>query len=78
MKDILVTSSVLILALLVLRQLFRSAIPRRAQYALWGLVLLRLLVPVSLPAREHNVLTAAEPMGAQVSEQLEQQKVMQM
>ena len=75
MKDILVTSSVLILALLVLRQVFRNAIPRRVQYALWGLVLVRLLVPVSLPALEHNVLTAAEPVQEQVSEQLEQQKV---
>ena len=50
MKEILLTSSVLILALLALRRLFRETLSRRAQYALWGLVLLRLLVPVSLPA----------------------------
>lgn len=67
MKEILLTSSVLILALLLLRLLFRKAISRRVQYALWGLVALRLLVPVSLPAMEHNVLTAAEPVTARIT-----------
>lgn len=71
MRDVLVTSSVLILALLVLRQIFRKAISRRMQYALWGLVLLRLLAPVSLPAMEHNVLTAAEPVRTSVAEQID-------
>ena len=50
MKEILLTSSVLILTLLLLRLLFRKTISRQVQYALWGLVALRLLVPVSLPA----------------------------
>ena len=36
------------------------------QYALWGLVLLRLLVPVNLPAAEFSLLTAAEPVADQV------------
>ncbi len=62
MKEILITSSVLITALLLLRRVFRRSVSRRVQYALWGLVLLRLLVPVNLPALEHNVLTAAEPV----------------
>ena len=52
MKEVLLTSSVLILALLILRQVFWKKISRRAQYALWGLVLARLLIPVSLPAVE--------------------------
>ena len=43
MREILLTSSVLILAVLLLRLAFRDRISRRAQYALWGLVLLRLL-----------------------------------
>ncbi len=60
MKEILLGSSVLILALLVLRFLFRRTISRRVQYALWGLVLLRLLFPVSLPAMKYSVLSAAE------------------
>lgn len=68
MKEILLTSSVLILALLLLRLLFRKTISRRVQYALWGLVALRLLVPVSLPAMEHNVLTAAEPVTARITD----------
>lgn len=67
MKEILLTSSVLILALLFLRLLFRKTISRQVQYALWGLVALRLLVPVSLPAMEHNVLTAAEPVTARIT-----------
>ena len=66
MKEILLTSSALILALLVLRRLFRRTLSRRVQYALWGLVLLRLLVPVSLPAAEFSLLTAAEPVADQV------------
>ena len=48
--ELLVTSSVLILALLVLRQLLRGRISRRLQYSLWGLAALRLLLPFSLPA----------------------------
>lgn len=62
MKEILLTSSALILALLALRRLFRRTLSRRVQYALWGLVLLRLLVPVSLPAADFSLLTAAEPV----------------
>ena len=71
MKEILLTSSVLILALLGLRALFRGAVSRRTQYALWGLVLVRLLVPVSLPATDHSVLTAAAPVGQTVTATLE-------
>ena len=62
MKEVLLTSSVLILALLILRQVFWKKISRRAQYALWGLVLARLLIPVSLPAVDFSVLTVAAPV----------------
>lgn len=48
--ELLITSSVLILALLVLRRLLRGRISRRLQYSLWGLAALRLLLPFSLPA----------------------------
>ena len=44
MREVLLTSSALILALLVLRRVFRKQISRRVQYALWGLVLLRLQI----------------------------------
>ena len=75
MKDILISSSVLILALVVLRQLFRSTVSRRVQYALWGLVALRLLIPASLPAMEFSVLSAAEPVRQTVSATLETPQV---
>ena len=75
MREILLTSSVLIAALLVLRKAFQKTISRRAQYALWGLVVLRLLVPVNLPALHYNVLTAAEPVQTQVAARLERQTV---
>ena len=71
MKEILITSSILILALLLLRQLFRNVLSRRIQYALWGLVLVRLLVPVSLPAADFSVLTAARPVQSAVTERLD-------
>lgn len=66
MKEILITSSALILALLALRRLFQRTLSRRAQYALWGLVLLRLLVPASLPAADFSLLTAAQPAADRV------------
>ena len=73
MREILLTSSVLILEVLLLRLAFRDRISRRVQYALWGLVLLRLLVPVSLPGADFSVLSAAEPVGQAVAERLEAQ-----
>lgn len=71
MKEILLTSSVLILALLALRQLFRRTVSRRMQYALWLLVLVRLLVPVNIGTLAHNVLSAAAPVQAAVEKRLE-------
>lgn len=75
MKEILLTSSALILALLILRRVFRNRISRRAQYALWLLVLARLLIPVSLPGVDFSLLTAAEPVSQAVTERLEGQMV---
>ena len=49
MTEILITSSVLIAALFVIRFAFRRTLSARLRYALWGLVLLRLLLPVQLP-----------------------------
>ena len=72
MNEILITSSVLILALLLLRFLFRNLIPRRVQYALWALVALRLLVPVELPALPLSVLNAGQQTQEAVSITMEQ------
>jgi len=78
MKEILITSSALILALLLLRLVFRKRISRRVQYALWALVLARLLVPVNLPAADFSVLTAAAPViGAEEDQTLYLQPVLQ-
>jgi len=71
MKEILITSSVLILALLILRRAFRKVLSRRVQYALWALVLLRLLVPVSLPAVDFSILTASQPVQQAVAGRFE-------
>ena len=75
MTEILITSSVLSLALLVLRRVFREKISRRAQYALWLLVLARLLIPVSLPTAGFGVLSAAEPAVEAASSRLESRAV---
>ena len=48
MTELLVSSSVLITVLAVLRSLFRRRIPPGLQYALWLLVLLRLALPFAL------------------------------
>ena len=72
MKEILITSSALILALLLMRRVFQKVLSRRVQYALWALVLVRLLVPVSLPAVNFSVLTAARPIQTVVDQRLGQ------
>lgn len=52
------TSSALILIVLAVRVLFRNRLSARLRYALWGVVLLRLLVPfqVELPAAASDAL----------------------
>lgn len=55
MRTILITSSVLILVLIVLRYLLRSRISLRLQYALW------LLVLVSLPGTVFSILNFLPP-----------------
>lgn len=62
MKEILLTSSILILVLGLLRYLLRGRINLHLQYALWLLVAVRLLVPLSLPAAPWSVLNAV-PQG---------------
>lgn len=47
MKEILITSTVLILCMLLLRRVFRGKISSRLQYALWLIVALRLALPAS-------------------------------
>lgn len=59
MSAVILRSSVLIVTLLLLRLFFRKAISRRMQYALWTLVLLRLLLPFSLPSTPFSLPSLA-------------------
>lgn len=56
----IVTSSVLIVVVLVLRFVLQGKISRRLQYGLWALVLLRLLIPWTLPKSNVSVMYVAE------------------
>ena len=60
MTEWIVTSSVLIAAIAALRCLLRGRISLRLQYALWAVVLLRLLLPVQLGHSSLSVLNAVE------------------
>lgn len=62
MTEILVTSSVLIVVIALLRLALRGKISQRVQYALWLLVAVRLLVPVSFVSSPVSVMNAVEPV----------------
>ena len=63
MTEILVTSSVLIVVIALLRLVLRGKISQRVQYALWLLVAVRLLVPVSFVGSPVSVMNAVEPVA---------------
>lgn len=65
MIEWIVSSSVLIAALLLLRLLFRNKISKRVQYALWALVLLRLLIPISIVESAASVSNLLSDLKAQ-------------
>ena len=63
MTQWIITSSVLILIITVLRFLLRGKISLKLQYALWGLVLIRLMLPFSVfesPASVLNLMQEKE------------------
>lgn len=63
MNQWIITSSVLIAIIAVLRFILRGKISLKLQYALWGLVLIRLLLPFSLfesPASVLNLMNERE------------------
>lgn len=62
MKEVLLTSSVLILAVIALRWLFRNKVSRRLVYGVWLLVALRLLIPIQFGQLDFSVLTQAKPV----------------
>ena len=77
MKEIIITVSILIICILLIRRVFRRKIGSRFKYALWLLVALRLVIPVSIPVSlpMAEVLDPYHLMGFDtddVVEQLEQ------
>lgn len=67
MKEIIITSSALILCVMVIRHFFKGKISNRLQYALWILVAVRLMIPVPAQVRlslgimnEFRVMSLAE------------------
>lgn len=62
MVDILITSSALILLICVIRYACMGRISRRLQYALWLIVVLRLLIPFSLFDNAYNYAQLIKPV----------------
>lgn len=68
MAEILISSSVLIAVIALLRAILQDRIRPGLQYALWGLVLLRLLIPINWFESPVSVAKAAEPIVRQVQQ----------
>ena len=68
MKEILITSSVMILAVITLRFFFGKRVSRRVLYSAWLLVVLRLLIPIQFGQLNFSVLTQAEPITEVITE----------
>ena len=64
MKEILITSSVLIAVIMLLRRLFRKRVSQRLIYAAWLLVALRLLIPFQFGRSQFSIVTAVEKAEA--------------
>lgn len=67
MWEVLLTSSALILAILAVRALLGKRVPRRLLYALWLLVALRLLVPVSFASSGASLMNPVNEMASGVA-----------
>ena len=71
MIEWVVSSCILILAVIALRYLLRGRISLRLQYALWLLVLARLLLPVSFGSTDISVMSVvARAPGVQAAERI--------
>lgn len=74
MKEILITSSVLIFVLLALRWVFAKRVSRVLIYGAWALVALRLLIPVQIGKIDFSILTSAKTVTEAIT-QIEQRPV---
>ncbi len=68
MRAWIISSSVLILALIILRAIFKKRISPRQRYGLWLLVLLRLLLPFNIGQTDLSVLNHVPAFEANVAE----------
>ena len=75
MMQWIVSSSVLILVVIALRYVLRGKLSLRMQYALWLLVLVRLLVPVSFGASDLSVMNAVPERAPTVQQGTDQQDI---
>ena len=57
MREMVLSATVLLCAVFLIRGVLKDRIPAGARYALWALVALRLLVPVNLGAVSYTHLT---------------------
>ena len=71
----ILTSSVLIVVILLIRKLLGEKLSPGAQYVLWILVLLRLLVPVSFGKSSYSLAALADQAVAWVEEQTADEEV---
>ena len=65
MTEWILSSSIMILIVIGLRTVFKGKISLRLQYAIWGLVLLRLLIPVSFGSTDISIFNLAETVKEQ-------------
>ena len=68
MTEWILSSSILILIVIALRTVFKGKISLRLQYAIWGVVLLRLLIPVQFGSTNisvSNLTISNEPRAIQ-------------
>ena len=68
MKELLITSSVLIIVLLILRAVFAKSVRRTLIYSTWLLVALRLLIPVQFGEMSISVLNLFQPVTQAVTD----------
>lgn len=75
MGEILITATVLILCVLLIRRIFHGKISSRLQYALWLLVAVRLIIPVSAefdmgPVSRFRLMDLVEEDNSGIAERL--------
>lgn len=70
MKELLISSSVLILAILLIRWIVRKRVSRRLIYATWVLVLLRLLIPFQIGQSSFSIVTVTQQIEQEAAPEI--------